>query len=420
MKMQMVKELKMGEDTYAIGDLVEVEDTKAADKLITDGVAKEFIEVKKIEKPTKKVEKAIEVVEKEEKHMDISTKTREQKTFGELLGMVIKGEQIDPDITISQKSIDGLNMISKASVGQNVATAGDGGNTTQNDFMFEIQKLARAKSAIWSKVRQIECTGTGLKFPQANETTRIHTSLYSGVRGYKVSEGVDHTISKLAFTNKDLTLAKLGLLVGATDEILDDNYLMEQFVVNAAIDAMAWIVDREIINAPLSVISNPLVNSTTGVACTGSNPATYAQLVNMYTAIEPTVRSQAQWYFSNDTYIDLLSTADAANRLVFNPGVNGSISASVPGTLFGLPVNVIEQLPAAGAGAGNIICTVPSKYILAVKAGGVKMSMSDQVYWLSDQSLFKFVFRMNGAPEQASKVTLVDSTVVSNTSYISA
>jgi HK97 family phage major capsid protein len=410
MKLKIIKELSLGEDTYEVGDLVEIDDEKAAQKLIDSETAEEYIEIKKIEKEEKKVEAKVA-----DPLPIVETKTREKKTFGEMLQMVVKGEKIDPDIAVDASSVRGLNKMStKAAVGQD-HTAGDGAEVTQNDFMFTIQRLARERSNIWGKVRQIEVDGSGLKFPQLNQTQQVQTSLNGGVRFYAPGEGNDITISKLAFTNKDLTLVKLAALAGATEELLEDNNLLEQFIVEAYIDGLAFQVDDEIFNGTLAV-TNPLVNATTGVAVTTASPATYANLVDIYTGVEASVRSRAEWFVSNDVYSSLMSVADAGNRLVFNPGVNGSISQNVPGSIFGLPLNVVSQLPAVTS-AGAIVLTVPSKYILAVKAGGPKMAISDQVYFLSDQSIFRFTYRLDGAPEQASKVTLKDSTVVSNTAY---
>jgi HK97 family phage major capsid protein len=179
---------------------------------------------------------------------------------------------------------------------------------------------------------------------------------------------------------------------------------------------LGQVMDREILFGTLSAISNPLINSTTGCAVTVSNPATMAQLNNLYHAIDPSIRMQAQWVFSNDTHADLVNLADAASRLIFNPGATGSVAGNVPGTLLGLPINTSSMLPAGGT-TGSVVLTVPSNFILAVGVSGVKSAFSDDVYFLSDQRVWRFDYRVNGCPRNASKITLLDSTIVSATAY---
>lgn len=422
MKLEILKEIHMLDEAYAIGDLIEIASDEQAKKMIADGYCKEYVEIKKISKP--KTNEAPVIT----KDTVIETKTREAKTFGEFLMAVKRGEAIDPDIMVDRKSVDMLKAvekdmiragkIEKAIVGQAVSSnaGADGGYTTQNQFLGEIQTLSRESSKLWNLVTRIPVR-TGLTVPQVNETTKSTTSIFGGIRFYVPGEGVDTTVSKIAFTQKALTLNRVSALGAITAEMMEDNPAVQDLMLRDYILGLGQVMDREIMFGTLSAVANPLVNGTTGVAVSGANPNTYAILDNMYHAIDPAVRDQAVWIFSNDTHADLMATADAANRLIFNPGAVGSIAAGVPQTLFGLPIVVSSQLPAGGT-TGNIILTVPSAFILAEGVSGVKSAFSDDVYFLSDQRVWRFDYRCNGCPRQASKVQLIDGTYVSNTAYI--
>ena len=74
----------------------------------------------------------------------------------------------------------------------------------------------------------------------------------------------------------------------------------------------------------------------------------------------------------------------------------GGVSGLPYDTLYGRPVISIEQCPALGS-VGDIILANMSDYILVQKKM-IEMAKSLHVEFLSDQQVFRFIWRVNGSP----------------------
>ena len=88
-------------------------------------------------------------------------------------------------------------------------------------------------------------------------------------------------------------------------------------------------------------------------------------------------------------------------QLVFVPP--GGISGAPYGSLLGRPVIPIEQASALGD-LGDIILADMNGYVLAQK-GGVQSDVSIHVRFVYDESVFRFVLRIDGQPLRASALT---------------
>lgn len=86
----------------------------------------------------------------------------------------------------------------------------------------------------------------------------------------------------------------------------------------------------------------------------------------------------------------------------------GGLSATPYGTLLGRPVIETEYNPYLGT-VGDILLASPSQYALITK-GGIQSASSIHVNFTSDESCFRFVFRVDGQPIWASSVTAFDGT----------
>jgi HK97 family phage major capsid protein len=87
---------------------------------------------------------------------------------------------------------------------------------------------------------------------------------------------------------------------------------------------------------------------------------------------------------------------------VFMPA--GGASASPYMTLFGRPIIVCEQCATLGTVGDIILADLTDGYILAEK-GGIKSDMSIHVRFEYDESIFRFVMRIDGQPVLSSAIT---------------
>ncbi len=82
----------------------------------------------------------------------------------------------------------------------------------------------------------------------------------------------------------------------------------------------------------------------------------------------------------------------------------GGLSGQPYGTLFGRPVLAIEQAATLGTQGDIVFADLTNGYILAEK-GGIQQDMSVHVQFVYDESVFRFVLRVDGQPVRAAALT---------------
>ena len=82
----------------------------------------------------------------------------------------------------------------------------------------------------------------------------------------------------------------------------------------------------------------------------------------------------------------------------------GGLNDAPYGRLMGLPAIAIEQAASLGTVGDIIFGNFRNGYILAEK-GGIKADMSIHVRFLYDESVFRFVLRIDGQPIRSSALT---------------
>jgi HK97 family phage major capsid protein len=75
----------------------------------------------------------------------------------------------------------------------------------------------------------------------------------------------------------------------------------------------------------------------------------------------------------------------------------GGISGLPYGTILGRPVVETEYNPSLGT-LGDILLISPSQYYLIDKSGGIQTASSIHVNFTTDETAFRFVYRVDGAP----------------------
>jgi HK97 family phage major capsid protein len=95
------------------------------------------------------------------------------------------------------------------------------------------------------------------------------------------------------------------------------------------------------------------------------------------------------------------------NVPVFLPA--GGLSGLPYDTILGRPYYDIEYLPALGT-LGDLLLVSPSQYQMIEKAGGIQSASSIHVYFTTDETAFRFVYRVDGAPIWDTTLTLKDGT----------
>ena len=249
----------------------------------------------------------------------------------------------------------------------------------------------------------------------------------SGNRGgglctYWLCEAGTKLSSRPALRQIDLKLNKHIGAYYATDELLEDTTALESIVSKLFADEFGWRIDDAIINGtgagmPLGVLlggglvqqaAEPLQPITTVVA---------ENVMGMWNLMPAKNRTKAKWYINQDVEPQLMRMfvpAGLGGLPVYLPA--GGFVGAPNGTLFGRPIQPIEQCPALGV-VGDIIFADMSQYLLVEKAGGLQANSSIHVAFMTDEQVFRFVLRIDGQPIWNSGVLAADA-VTTRSPYV--
>jgi HK97 family phage major capsid protein len=297
-----------------------------------------------------------------------------------------------------------------AATGMGETVPSDGGFLVQQDFSNELLQQVFATGILAPKCRRIQISGNAnsMKINGVDETSRA-SSRAGGVIGYWKDEAALKTASKPKFRQIELNLKKLIGLCYATDELLSDATALESFIRQAFVAEFGFLLDDAIINGtgagmPLGILNSGCLVSVTKE--TGQKAATVVaeNVVKMYSRIFAASRPSAVWLINQNIEPQLFTMSLAVGTggvPIYMPA--GGLSGQPYGTLFGRPVIAIEQAATLGT-QGDILFADMGGYILAEK-GGIQADMSIHVQFIYDESVFRFVMRVDGQPERASALT---------------
>lgn len=287
----------------------------------------------------------------------------------------------------------------------------DGGFLVQQDFAGELLRDAFQTGILANKCRRIPVSSqsNSIKLNGVDETSRA-TTRYGGILGYWEDEADLKTKSKPKFRKIELNLKKLIGLCYATDELLQDAAALEGVIRQGFADEFGFLLDDAIINGTGSTMPLGILNAGCLVPVvkeSGQKAATILaeNVIKMYSRMFPTSLSRAEWYINQNIIPQLFTMSIAVGTggvPVFMPA--GGLSSQPYATLLGRPVIAIEQAASLGTVGDIIFADLPGGYILADK-GGIQADVSIHVRFVYDESVFRFVLRVDGQPVRATALT---------------
>lgn len=327
-------------------------------------------------------------------------------SFGEQLVAIIRAGSPNPMVDPRLRT----TLLGAAS-GLNEGVPSEGGFLVQTEFVTEILKRTYETGQVASRCRRIPvgANANGLKINGIDETSRVAGSRWGGVRAYWIGEADQKTASKPKFREIELSLKKLIGLCYATDELLQDATALESIINQAFAEEFGFMLDDACINGtgagqPLGVMNAPCLVTVNKEAGQVADTVVYENIVNMWARLYAKSMPKAVWFINQDVLPQLFTMGLAVGVggfPVFLPP--GGASASPYASLFGRPVIPIEQCQTVGD-AGDIILADFNEYILIDK-GGIQSASSIHVRFVYDESVFRFVYRVDGQPAWSATLT---------------
>ena len=367
-------------------------------KLIQDNLTISVEEIKaKIsdEMVTEFEAKLKEYVKKTESKIIVpgETKSNTWKSFGEQLQAVAS--------TVIEQKMD--NRLIKAPSGLNEGTGAEGGFLVQPEFSNELIKLTHETGILIKDVRVIPISGIQIVLNALKETSRANGSRWGGIQAYWTSEAGSMTKSKPEFRQIDLKLNKLTGLCYSTEELLADASALEAVVKEGFGEEFGFKIDDAIINGtgvgmPKGVLNSGAYISVDKDSGQTADTFTATNAMNIWTRMPAKNRAKAKWYMNQDVETQLfqlnLKLGTGAVPVFLPPT---GLTKAINGTLFGRPIEFIEQAATLGD-VGDVMLLDLKEYILIRKRTGVDAASSVHVRFLYDETTFRFIYRVDGQP----------------------
>ena len=288
----------------------------------------------------------------------------------------------------------------KAAAGANETIPSEGGFLVPVDMASGILEKTWATGTVLSRFNAIPVQGNGMKFNVVDETSRADGSRMGGILGYWLAEAGTKTATKPKFRQIALDLKKVAALCYATDELLEDATALESWITTNVPDELRFQVEAAIINGngvgkPLGILQSPAfytIERQTAGSIDG------VDLANMWA--HRYMGANDYVWFSSSTIFPKLVNMTIGNTPAYMPP--GGLSGSPYGTIFGRPVIETEYNPSLSV-AGDILLAAPSQYAMISK-GGIKSASSIHVKFVTDETAFRFVYRVDGEPTWNDKV----------------
>ncbi len=290
--------------------------------------------------------------------------------------------------------------------GLNEAIPSQGGFLVTPDIASGIQQNMWSTGSVLSLFNPITVSGNGLVINGIDETSRADGGRMGGVRGYWLEEAGTKTASKPKFKQVNLKLHKVIAACYATDELLEDAPALDSWIANNVPNELRFCVEAALINGdgvgkPLGLLQSPALVSAVR---TDANEIDSFDIARMWALRYPGVNDYA-WLINPNT-IPQLYNMTLGNYPIYMPP--GGISGTQYGTIFGRRVVETEYNPGLGS-LGDILLFSPSQYTVITK-GGVQSASSIHVQFMTDETVFRFVYRVDGQPNWASGVTAYATT----------
>jgi HK97 family phage major capsid protein len=318
----------------------------------------------------------------------------EFKSLGEMLLAVVRHERT--------KGKDSDRRLFAAAAGESEKVPSDGGFLVQKDFSAELLMRMYQTGQIVSRCRKIPISGNanGVKINAIDEDSRADGSRWGGVLAYWVDEAASLTASKPKFRRVELQLQKLIALCYATDELLEDAAALEAVIGQAFAEEMTFKVEDAVINGtgagqPLGILnSGATIQQAKGGSDSGA-VLTTADVLAMWNRLWVPSRQNAVWLadvsIEPQLYQLVLGAPSLGQILLYTPpGDKGNQT----GMLMGRPVVFHEHGAVLGT-PGDIVLADLNQYVIIDK-GGVRQDYSIHVNFLTDEGVFRFVYRVDG------------------------
>lgn len=338
------------------------------------------------------------------KPVPLATNVHDRREDDPKCGFANFGEQaIAVQAASSGGSVDERLLVSSAAQGNNTVIGSEGGFAISPQFSNDIYgRLMGEQSNLLALTDNYTITGSSLTFKAVDGTVRTSGQRYGGVYAYWTEEGGQITKSEVKLRDLTLKPKKLAALVYATNELLEQSTAMTQIMNRGAVAAIGAKTNDAIINGngvskPLGMLNGGSVITVAKETSQAADTVVAANVNKMWARLPAEDTSQAIWLHNHTVVsqldgvnIPLTDVGGTATVVGFSTNIYNSANE----TLKTRPLVRSEYCKTLGD-KGDIILCNPKAYAVGIR-GTVKTAMSMHLRFDYDESVFRFIFEVDG------------------------
>lgn len=253
---------------------------------------------------------------------------------------------------------------------------------------------------------QIGPNSNSMLYNAVDESSRADGSRWGGVRGYWVAEAGSITASKPTFRQMELKLKKVAALCYATDELLADATALESWLSRTVPMELRFQTESAIVRGngvgkPLGIMNSPALVSVTRI---DANEIDATDIANMWARRWAGVNDYV--WIANSSIFPQLINLTLGNAPYLQPA-NSPGQADPSFSLYGKPYLESEYTYPLGT-TGDLMLASLSQY-QTINKGGVASASSIHVQFTTDETAFRFIYRIDGQPLWNSALTPYDA-----------
>jgi HK97 family phage major capsid protein len=301
-----------------------------------------------------------------------------------------------------------------------------GGYTVPPMFSNQILYLALEDSIVTPRASKMPMTSLTLQIPTLDVTTAQAagtTAILGGITAKWSAESQTRSESEPKVRQTELKAHELSFYAVASNTLLADQAVaLDTLLTQLFSFAIGWFTDYAYfqgngVGQPVGMINAPATIAVNRAAGAGTSTFSYADAVTMMSKMYGLLLrgKSLVWVIHQSVLPKLFQMTDAAGRLVFIPidkGAQDPIPQSAGlqsfGWLFGIPVMISEKVPALGT-KGDVGLYDCSKYILGQRMD-LQIDVSPHVNFLTNQMVWRVLWRGDGQPWLNGPITLADGT----------
>lgn len=268
-------------------------------------------------------------------------------------------------------------------------TSTKGPETVPQDFLAVVQsKLTTTGPMLDGSVVNLLNTNSGNDIKVPVESTRPS--------GTAVAEGATFAVSDPTFANITLRSHKIGTLVVASRELVEDTGIDLQAFLGAQIGVALGTAANSLLTLGTGTVQPKGISAAAGSGVTGGTGVAGAftadNLISLMHSVDSLYAAspKAGWLMSRATMGSVRSLKGSEGYLFQTYAAEGMV-----GSLLGYPVRENPYVAAAATNAKSVLFGDLGAYITRV-VGGIEIVRSDEAYFLSDQIAWRASIRLDG------------------------